>query len=68
MYKSTGYDSLLMFLEYAHYVSPWNNCADRRGLIYVRSEAVLPYFYNWSTLLSTFSQLGMHRKKKDSNT
>lgn len=43
------------------------NWADRRVLIYVRGEAVLPYFYNWSTLLSTFSQLGMHRKK-DSNT
>lgn len=40
------------------------NCADRRSLIYVRGEAVLSYFYNWPTLLSTFSQLGMHRKKK----
>lgn len=28
MYKSTGYDSLLMFLEYAHYVSPWNKLAN----------------------------------------
>lgn len=28
MYKSTGYDSLFMFLEYAHYVSPWNKLAN----------------------------------------